>query len=167
MKKIDTNENGLFVFLSMEEIDEMMNNKMEALRKNKKRERWNENELLYRRQVIYEWIRRGYSRVRIQQELMSRWGCVKRSAQRYVTDALNALEEDNREFVEKTREIQRERIEGIIQKAMESNNYDAALRGLEQINKLDGLYSEKIAAEIKAEGFKFNFGTVENNSHEE
>ena len=167
MKDIDLKQNGIFKYLQPEEIDEMIREKINKIRTDKKRvsDKWTDTELLYRRQVIFELIRKGYSRQRIQEELMSRWECVKRSAQRYVKDALEALEEDNKDFIIKTRDIQRERIESVIEKAMNSNNFEAALKGLEQINKIDGLYNEKITANIKAEGIKFQFG-IEPDNHE-
>lgn len=167
MKQIDTKQNGIFKYLKPEEIDEMIREKIHRIRTSNKRisEKWTESELLYRRQMIFEMIRKGYSRQRIQEDLMSRWDCVKRSAQRYVKDALETLEEDNKDFIIKTRDIQRERIESVIEKAMNSGNYEAALKGLEQINKIDGLYNEKITADIKAEGIKFQFG-IEPDNHE-
>lgn len=158
MKEINTNEDGIFKFLSNEEIDEMMKKKIDALRSDDNFKKWTETEILYRRQVIYDYIRQGLSRQRIQSEIMNRWGCVLRSAQRYVKDALESLEEDNKEFVQKTRDVQRERIESLIAKAMERNDYMSAVKALDLINKMDGLYNEKVAVDLKAEGIKFNFG---------
>lgn len=165
MKEINTNEDGIFKYLSNEEIDEMMKNKIDVLRENKY-EKWTETELLYRRQVIYDYIRQGLSRQRIQAEIMNRWGCVLRSAQRYVKDALESLEEDNKEFVQKTRDVQRERIESLISKAMERNDFMSAVKALDLINKMDGLYNEKVAVDLKAEGIKFNFGVDPTNNEQ-
>lgn len=163
---IETDADGIFKYLSKEEIDTMIKKKVDALREDKSSSRWTPSEVLYRRQVIYDYIRQGMSRGKIQEEIMNRWDCVKRSAQRYVKDALESLEEDNKEFVEKTRAVQRERIESVINKAMESGDYKAAVKALDLINRMDGLYNESITAEIKAEGIKFNFGIDPTNNEQ-
>lgn len=163
---IETDADGIFKYLSKEEIDAMIKNKVDALREDKSSSRWTPSEVLYRRQVIYDYIRLGYSRGKIQEEIMNRWGCVKRSAQRYVKDALESLEEDNKEFVQKTRDVQRERIESLVSKAMEKNDFMAAVKALDLINKMDGLYNEKVALDIKAEGLKFNFGVDPTNNEQ-
>lgn len=161
---IETDADGIFKYLSKEEIDTMIKDKIDEMRDGKRK--WSDTEVLYRRQVIYDYIRLGYSRGKIQEEIMNRWGCVKRSAQRYVKDALESLEEDNKEFVQKTRDVQRERIESLVSKAMEKNDFMAAVKALDLINKMDGLYNEKVALDIKAEGLKFNFGVDPTNNEQ-
>lgn len=161
---IETDADGIFKYLSREEIDTMIKDKIDEMRDGKRK--WSDTEVLYRRQVIYDYIRLGYSRGKIQEEIMNRWGCVKRSAQRYVKDALESLEEDNKEFVQKTRDVQRERIESLVSKAMEKNDFMAAVKALDLINKMDGLYNEKVALDIKAEGLKFNFGIDPTNNEQ-
>jgi hypothetical protein len=161
---IETDADGIFKYLSREEIDTMIKDKIDEMRDGKRK--WSDTEVLYRRQVIYDYIRLGYSRGKIQEEIMNRWGCVKRSAQRYVKDALESLEEDNKEFVQKTRDVQRERIESLVSKAMEKNDFMAAVKALDLINKMDGLYNEKVALDIKAEGLKFNFGVDPTNNEQ-
>jgi hypothetical protein len=59
MKEINTNEDGIFKFLSNEEIDEMMKKKIDALRSEDNFKKWTENEILYRRKVIYDYISQG------------------------------------------------------------------------------------------------------------
>ena len=76
---------------------------------------------------------------------------------RWINIAYDALTADMDESIEQTRAITKERLEKILQDALETNNYNIALKTSEQLNKINGFYQEKV--EVKADttiSFEFN-----------
>ncbi len=142
-----------FKFLSPEEIDVIMRNRVAIANKANP---WTEAELTMRNQVIIDLIGQGLSRRRIQEEIMSRWGVKVKTANCYIKDAYDVLLRGNEEFVEYNREKQVERLENIITEAMEAGEYKAAVMATSELNKLLGLTTnQKITLENADRVFKF------------
>ena len=149
-KKVTTPET--FKFLSPEEIDEIIRNRVSVAKKDP----WTETEIMMRNQVIIDLIAQGLSRRRIQEEIMSRWGVKTTAAKTYIKDAYDTLLRSNEEFLEYNREKQIERLENIITEALEAHEYKAAVMATAELNKLLGLtIQQKVTLENVDRVFKF------------
>ena len=149
-KKVETPES--FKFLSPEEIDEIIRNRVSVAKKDP----WTETEIMMRNQVIIDLIAQGLSRRRIQEEIMSRWGVKTTAAKTYIKDAYDTLLRSNEEFLEYNREKQVERLENIITEAMEAGEYKAAVMATAELNKLLGLtIQQKVTLENVDRVFRF------------
>lgn len=142
-----------FKFLSPEEIDTVIKNRVAVANKNNP---WTEAELMMRNQVIIDLIGQGLSRRRIQEEIMSRWGIAYPTANIYIREAYDRLMKGNEEFIAYSRDKQVERLETIITSAMEAGEYKAAVMATAELNKLLGLtINQKVTLENVDRVFKF------------
>ena len=152
MAKKTTAPPETFKFLSPEEIDTIIRNRVSIAKK----EPWTEPEIMMRNQVIIDLIAQGLSRRRIQEEVMSRWGVKITAAKTYIKDAYDTLLKSNEEFLEFNREKQVERLENIITEALEAHEYKAAVMATAELNKLLGLtVNQKVTIENVDRVFKF------------
>lgn len=123
---------------------------------NKQRE-WTEAELQIRNMVILDMLKNGMSRPLISLELQRRWGINKTTACRYIRIALDALVEDNEEFIKEARDIAVNRLEGLMEDSIARGDRANALKAMDMLNKINGLYTEKV--EVKGDAviaFEFN-----------
>lgn len=159
-----------YTFMSPEEVDIIIKDKLSFMPNRikgnstscvggctvNKKNRWNEAELCLRRQVITDLLCQGLSSTRVKQELMSRWEVSGASAIHYIKDAIESMASDNEVFIEKARDIMLHKLEGIAEDALAHNDRKSALSAYEQMNKISGLYKDKIEADVKTE-IKFDF----------
>lgn len=118
---------------------------------------WRDYEIGIRRWYILGLFNRGMSKIKTQQYLQSVLGISYDTAQKYTVDALRYLTEDGEEKIEDYRNSTRERLMGIIESCISRNDYKSALTAQEQLNKINGLYTQQV--EVKADTtMKFNFG---------
>ena len=107
--------------------------------------------------VILDYIRQGLSRKRTVEEICNRWGIVPKVGYDYYAKALKYLTEINKaDDLEDIKNRQIERLEGVVESALDRNNYQDATRALDIINKLNGLYTEKANITVDGE-IKFEF----------
>lgn len=162
MKQKQNSEDGVFKFLSPEDIDEHIKAARQKVCGRLKGngghyKGWDAADVLIRRECIWELMSQGLSRSRIALQLQDRWECSQRSAYEYIRDAMDALVRDNEEVEEQTRIKQIERLEYIAAEALERNNTSDALKAYEQLNKIYGLYNEKKEIKVDAD-VRFDFG---------
>lgn len=145
-------------------IDELISNRVKQLtNKNGKGgnhcSQWTPEEKLLRHTVIIDYLRQGLSKKRISEELMLRWGICSATARNYIKDALAFLADYNKDdnAIEYVKRKSLERTEGILEMAIESRQWDAALKAVDLLNKLNGLYTEKSQVELSGD-IKFDFG---------
>jgi hypothetical protein len=156
--------NGAFKFMKPEEIDQIMRNCLNAnVKKGGKNCRkapvWKEADIALRDSVIYDLLGQGLSKRRVAEEISSRWGCGYSTAYVYIQDALARLAEKTKPFVQYCKEEMIERLNAVAEDALAHNDRKSALKAYDEINKLNGLYEEKIDANIKGETeIKFKFG---------
>lgn len=165
--------NDVFKFMTPEEIDEHI----KALtnenprrggkgqpRKGRKRGElgstiWSEADVMLRRQVVLDLLGQGLSKRRVCEEICSRWEVSASAAYIYYHDALDAMVADNKEVVEKYRDLQIGRLEALAEDALAHNDRKSALTCYEQLNKIGGLYTQKIEADVKEDTtIRFTFG---------
>ena len=68
------------------------------------------------------------------------------------------LGEASDEVVENSRNIQLERLEDLLRKALDSDDKASSLKALDMINKLHGLYIEKKEVKLDTQKLRFSFG---------
>lgn len=119
--------------------------------------KWCDEGLAIRRMYVLDLFKRGMSIPAVKHYLQEKLGVKKEAARRYVLDALDYLVDDNEQSVEHYRAIARTRLEGMIETCLATNNMKSALGASDQLNKINGLYTEK--HEIKGDAvISFEFG---------
>lgn len=117
---------------------------------------WDGEILELRNYVIYQYIRQGLSRERIFEELKDRWGISRKSFDKYYKEALESLVVENKDIVDDARKKAIEKLQGIIEKCYEVNDFKNALKAQDQLNKINALYTDK--KEVEVTGLRFDFG---------
>lgn len=118
--------------------------------------KWDEELLDLRNLYLWALIREGYSRVRCNQVVSEVFNISKVSADKYYKSALEALTVENDGIRGAARKVAIERLNGIVEEEKRRGNNYRALQALDQLNKINGLYSEK--REVEITGMKFDFG---------
>lgn len=145
-------------YLTDEEKSNIVLAEIDRLRqKRKNKHTWQETPLLLRRQIIIDLLGQGLSKTRIVEELMARWGVENSIAYRYVNDAYDYIAELYRDDSDKLKEIALSKLESLAEDAIASRDRASALKAYDQINKLQGLYEEKLKTENKT-SITFDFG---------
>lgn len=159
-------QNKAYEFLTPEEIDNYIKGRL-AMHPNKGGKKpcsrnyqiWDETSILIRRSVIWDLLGQGLARVRIQEEIMARWGISYKTAWTYINDAYDALRQNDEEMREYTRGVMLHRLESLAEDALANRDRKSALSAYEQINKINGLYTTKVEADVKGDiDISFDFG---------
>lgn len=99
---------------------------------------------------VIQWINSGFSRFDIHKLIESTYGLKTAvSRNKLIKDSLLKINEGL--DIEDMREINKERMETIFNKAINEGNYKAAISAIDQQNKLLGLYSDNKAVKITNE----------------
>lgn len=145
-------------YLTAEEKSAIVLAEIDRLRqKRKNKHTWQETPLLLRRQIIIDLLGQGLSKTRIVEELMARWGIENSIAYKYINDAYDYIAELYKDDSDKLKEIALSKLESLAEDAIASRDRASALKAYDQINKLQGLYEEKLKTENKT-SITFDFG---------
>lgn len=159
--KIDKVRQGVYKELDDTGVDALILSKLRNMPKKGGRkvygQTWTPLELTYRRQAIYKMMNAGYSKFECVCEIQKRWEVTDNTALEYYKDALESLAQTNEEVIEHIRDIQTQRLEKMYKECLEEGNRKEALKALEQLNKIGGIYKEKVEADITGE-MTFDFG---------
>lgn len=124
-------------------------------------------ELRAQRIYISELLRKGWSNRTIVVHLCEKYGINEDTANLHIKQAIEWLATYNDgEWMKDIRSVQMERLEGLLEEAVENHNIATANKILDTINKLYGLYEVKQKVEITSNEIQFKFGGVENNEEE-
>lgn len=169
MSKIN---DAIFDFPSPEKADEIIKSRIECIKKFRKGgnsrqdedgvkfTNWLPYEIMIRNSVILEYIcNQGCSRRQVALLISDRWKVNVTTAYDYIKDAFKALERKYDENTEEIRKTQLERLESMLQGCLENEQTEAALKVMEQMNKIYGLYCEKKEVEVKNDKIEFKFGS--------
>lgn len=118
----------------------------------------NDNAKNARNLFILKELSSGKSRQTIVEELKKNYNICNHTAVNYLNAAYNYLASTNKQYIEKLRSVQLQRLESIIENTMESGNYDTALRAIDLLNKTFALYEIKAEANITNNIIHFKFG---------
>lgn len=115
-----------------------------------------QNEKKVKKDLIIEKIRQGYSRKRLIEWVMENFNHTYKYSWDLTAEAYQTLADiNNQELIEKTRAIQLERVEAILQDALEKGDRKNALKAADLINKMYSLYVEKKEIGINASDLSF------------
>ena len=149
-------DKGIYKFLTPEEVDNMIKGHMDAVRKTHQC-KWQKDELLIRNAVILEYIcTQGLSNRQTALQISDRWQISEHTAIEWVKSALQTLGEHVTDNIEDQRNKHLERLESILQDALDRSASDTALKAMDQIAKVLGLNSEKREVNVN-ETINFEF----------
>ena len=108
--------------------------------------KWTPEELEIRNAVIYGYlINDCNTREECARKIAERWDISNNTARNYIKEAMRALVANYQDVSkEQIKETYLKRIEKLLQKAVNEGKTKEALQAAEMLNKLDGLYNEKI-----------------------
>ena len=109
---------------------------------------------------IISLLRKGWSRSKCVKHMMNQYDMCRQTASKYVHDAYVDIYEASAGIdLSLLKEQYIDRIESMLQTAIETNKFDQAARLQEMLNRINGMYVDK--QEIKAEvsEWKFDYAT--------
>lgn len=120
---------------------------------------WNDEAIQIRRDIIIELLGKGLNHDKVVREMSNRWGVSRPTGYKYLKDACEYLSEGSQELKEHYAEVAQSRITAILEKCIEGNNNRLALASLDMLNRIQGLYTTKVEAEVKQDTtIEFKFG---------
>lgn len=124
--------------------------------------KWTEDEVAVRREGIYKEMGKGKSYSQMIYDLMDRWGVTDRTLRTWISDAKSALVKTNEESREEYVNKMLEKLERLATDAEAHNDRKSMIAAYEMMNKLNGVYTQKVEADIKGETtIAFRFGNDE------
>ena len=132
---------------------------MAQTRPNKMSKEEKENRYLY----VISLFRKGWSKLTITEHLAELWGIKRQAASNWIKQTYGYMNQNSESFIRNLRRIQLERLELMLMKAMEKEDWKVANTIAETINRLFGLYEIKQKIEITDNviRFKFNDGKLD------
>lgn len=137
-------------YLTDEDIDQIMRERISTFRNGDPKaikgthRKWPEEELELRHSRILQKIcKEGMSRAETAKWIRDNWGCTLVPAQKYVREALQELVVDYEDDVKTNREQHLETLYGLLNQAINDGQRALALKILDQIGKVNGVFIEK------------------------
>lgn len=108
---------------------------------------------------VLKLIKKGWQKNEIYDWMLENYGMKQRQAYDYYHDALCLMEENEplEEYALQVRDEQIARITDIYKTAMERNNFNAALKAADMLNRIGNLYSDTTNLQVTGEMIKFSF----------
>lgn len=121
---------------------------------------WQEDDLLLRHQIIIYYLGSGVPRIELVRILMNEWGVGRSRVQLFIKEALKYLTEATDEYRDSMRETQLNKLDNFVQMCLAQGKMKEAAMGLDQINKITGIYDNTKKVDVTTEGgpIKFDFG---------
>lgn len=110
-------------------------------------------------------LAKGVSQKQIRIQKSEEWQCTEQNVHYYIKKAMQAMQSSIEKKMDYVLAVQRERLEYILNGAIEKKDFLSAQKIIDTMNKLYGLYEEKKNIKIDAPTIKFDFGNI-NNSEE-
>jgi len=107
-------------------------------------------------------IVKGWSQKKIRDHLFEKYNISRPNGANYIRKALQALDVVLYEKEDKLFAIQVNRMEGLLETAMNNNDVANAIKVINEMNKVYGLHKEKKDINLKAPTIKFEFGNTNN-----
>lgn len=143
---------GIYRFISPEEADRLIKAKLESLPRygGKSAVKWNDGEIQLRSSVILEYIcKQGLSTAETIKQISDRWNIGENAARRYVKEAVSNLTRDYDEYIDDIRKVHLERLDSLLLSALEDHREELALKIMDQMAKVNGLYEQKLNIDSK------------------
>lgn len=119
--------------------------------------RLSEEEKTNRYQYVASLFRKGWSKLTISEHISELWGIKKQAAAHWIKKTYEYINSNDESFIKNLRRIQLERLELMLQNAMEEKNWKVANSIADTINKTFSLYEVKTKVEITDTTYKFKF----------
>lgn len=117
---------------------------------------------------VAELIVKGWSQKKIRDHLFEKYNIQRMNGANYIRKALQALDVVLYEKEDKLFAIQVNRMEGLLETAMNNNDVANAIKVINEMNKVYGLHKEKKDINLKAEEtIKFKFGDMDSTNTDE
>lgn len=110
-----------------------------------------------RKTKILEWIKEGKSKSTILTSIKTEFNVGRTQSYRLFHSVLLDISSTVDIDISETKSLYIERIEGMLEKALNSGDIKTALRCQDQLNKIQGLYTEKQELTVTNDIIKFNF----------
>lgn len=107
-------------------------------------------------------LAKGVSQKQIRIQKSEEWGCTEQNVHYFIKKAMQAMQSSIEKKLDYVLAVQRERLEYILNGAIEKKDFLSAQKIIDTMNKLYGLYEEKKNIKIDAPTIKFEFGNINN-----
>lgn len=107
-------------------------------------------------------LAKGVSQKQIRIQKSEEWGCTEQNVHYFIKKAMQAMQSSIEKKLDYVLAVQRERLEYILNGAIEKKDFLSAQKIIDTMNKLYGLYEEKKNIKIDAPTIKFDFGNINN-----
>lgn len=126
-----------------------------------------EEEKTSRLQYVASLLRKGWSKLTITEHLSDLWGIKKQASAQWLKKTYAYMNKNDESFIKNLRRIQLERLELMLQKAMEKEDWKTANTIADTINKTFSLYYIKTKVEITDNVIRFKFNDTNDNPYKE
>ena len=107
-------------------------------------------------------LAKGVSQKQIRVQKSEEWNCTEQNVHYFIKKAMKAMQSSIEKKLDYVVALQRERLEFILNGAIEKRDYMSAQKIIDTMNKLYGLYEEKKTVKLDAPTIKFDFGNINN-----
>lgn len=111
--------------------------------------------LYLRRQVIMQLLKRGMPRTEIVSFIMEKLNASEKSSYEYLNDVFDYIKTTDEQLKEDVRLTTIEKLQEVVKDCLERGKHKEALSAYDQINKINGLYTETKNVNVKDITFKF------------
>lgn len=112
-------------------------------------------------------LAKGVSQKQIRVQLSEKWKCTEQNIHYLIQKAYKAMQSSIEKKLDYVLALQRERLEYILAQAVEKKDFQSAVKIVDTMNKLYGLYEEKKSVKIDTGTIKFDFGNINNGEENE
>ena len=120
--------------------------------------KWKGDDKVLRHQLLLYWLTRGMSKAGVVRKCSNLFGVSEAAGWTWVKEAIQYLNARADEFRDYVRDEQIGKLEELVNTCVTSGKMREAMMGMEQLNKIYGLYSESKEIKVKTdEPIKFEF----------
>lgn len=101
--------------------------------------------------VILDYVNQGLSRKEIYQQICDRWDISEQTARNWYNRSIDWLHREHEDFENEVVDTLTSQFQGIVQDALEQSDRSNAIKALENIGKMYGVYRERKELEIKSD----------------
>ena len=119
---------------------------------------------------VYEIAKRlakGESQRTLKKELSEEWKCTEQNINYLIRKALKSIQCSIDKKMDVIFALQRERMEFLLNGAIEKKDYLSAQKIMDSMNKMYGLYTEKKEVKLDSNTISFNFGNMNNDEKDD
>ena len=112
-------------------------------------------------------LAKGVSQKQIKSQKSEEWQCTEQNVNYYIKKAIKSIHTGIEKRIENVLAIQQERLELVLNSAIEKGDYSKAQKVIDTMNKMYGLYTERKEVKIDAPTIKFDFGKINKEEKDE